>query len=272
MSVVRVVLSAALLAGCGGGGGFPDAVPIDDPPTPGTFSLMWSLKDTSGNTITCDEISAQAVTVTTRNRAQQGGATEVFVCSTLAGTSQGLVAGTYDLDFELGGPPALGVLATAPKQMGVVIPVGNNVPIQPIMFTVDATGNIKLNISANKPGGNCGTTANNGAGITGMTLTLQRAGSGTCAPVTFTYPGNGTLPGGSYTVDCASPRVAPCIEADQQLSVSGVKSGNYQLHIRGKIATVDCFTNDDSLPVPPLSKDVMRNLNLASAPAGTPGC
>jgi hypothetical protein len=272
MSVVRVVLSAALLAGCGGGGGFPDAPADEGPLAPGTFSMQWSLKDTSGNAITCDEISAQAVTVTTHNRAFGGGATEVFVCSTLSGTSQPLIAGTYDLEFELGGPPALGVLATSPNQTAVVIPSGNNVPITPLMFTVNATGNIKLNISANKPGGNCGTTANNGAGITGMTLILQQSGAGACAPVTFTYPANGTLPGGSYTVNCTSPTVAPCIEADQQLTVSGVKSGNYQLHIRGKIATADCFTNDDSLPVPPLSKDVVRMLNLAAATAGTPGC
>ena len=52
----------------------------------------------------------------------------------------------------------------------VQIPSGNNLPLTPITFTVNAVGGIKLNLSANKPGGNCATTANSGAGITGMTL------------------------------------------------------------------------------------------------------
>lgn len=279
MSVVRVVLSTALLgaivAGCGDGGGFPDAVPIDQPPASGTFSLMWAVKDPSGATLDCAEIGAQAVTVTTRNKAVTGGSTEVFTCSSLAGTSPGIPPGTYDMDFELGGvggDPQTGVIATSPKQANVVVPPGNNVPLMPITFTVNATGGIKLNLSANKPGGNCGTIAMNGAGITGMSLVLQHQGSGTCEPVQFTYAANATRPGGTYTVNCTMPVVAPCIEADQQLTATGVKSGNYQLHIRGKIATADCFTNDDTLPVYPQGRDVTRTLNFAPATAGTPGC
>src|SRR5215203_3385555 len=129
MSWVRVVLTIALpgavLAGCGDGGGFPDAGPIDQPPASGTFSLMWSVKDSGGATLDCAEIGAQAVTVVTRNKAQTGGSTEVFTCSTGAGTSQGLAPGTYDLDFELGGvggDPQTGILATSPKVQNVVIP------------------------------------------------------------------------------------------------------------------------------------------------------
>ena len=280
MPWVRVVLSialrGALLAGCGDGGGFPDAVPIDQPPASGTFSLMWSVKDPNGATLDCAEIGAQAVTVVTRNKAVQGGSTEVFTCSTGAGTSQGLMPGTYDLDFELGGvggDPQTGILATSPKVQNVVIPSGNNVPLTPITFTVNATGGLKLNLSVpNKPGGNCGTTVMNGAGITGMTLVLQHQGSGTCEPVQFTYAANATRPGGTYTVNCASPVVAPCIESDQQLTATGIPAGNYQLHIRGQIGTASCFTNDDTIPVYPLGRDVTRTLNFASAPAGTPGC
>ena len=59
MSAVRgVILSTALVAACGGGGGFPDAPPIDMPPPLGTFSLAWTVKDTGGNPITCDQIGA----------------------------------------------------------------------------------------------------------------------------------------------------------------------------------------------------------------------
>lgn len=276
MSAVRgVILSTALVAACGDGGGFPDAPPIDMPAPGGTFNLAWTVKDTAGNAITCDQIGAQAVTVLTRNRAIQGGSTEVFTCSTLMGNSQGLVAGTYDMDFELGGvggAVGTGIIATSPKQMGIVIQSGENVTLMPLAFAVNATGGIKLNLAANKPGGNCGSVATNGAGITGVTLTLQHTSGGACEPVTFTIAPNATLPGGSYTVNCASPTVAPCIEADQQLSVTGVKSDGYQLHVRGKVATVDCWSNDDTMPVPPLGRDVVRTLNFAAAPSGTPGC
>ena len=275
MSAVRGVILSALVAACGGGGGFPDAPPIDMPPPLGTFSLAWTVKDTGGNPITCDQIGAQAVTVLTRNRAIQGGSTEVFTCSTLMGGSQGLVPGTYDLDFELGGVGGVvgtGIIATSPRQMGIVIKSGENVTLTPLAFSVNATGGIKVNLSANKPGGNCGSVGNNGAGITGVTLTLQHTTGGACEPVTFTIAPNATLPGGSYTVNCTSPTVAPCIEADQQLSVTSVPSDGYQLHVRGKVATANCWTNDDTLPVPPLGRDVMRILNFAAAASGTPGC
>lgn len=276
MSVVRAVLvSATFAAACGDGGGFPDAPPIDMPPPQGTFDLAWTLKDTSGNAITCDQIGAQAVTVLTRNRAVQGGSTEVFTCGTFKGTSQGLVPGTYDMDFELGGvggAVGTGLIATSPKQMGVVIKSSENVTLAPLAFVVDATGGLKLNISANKPGGNCGSTGANGAGITGMTLTLQHTAGGACEPITFTIAPNATLPGGSYTVNCTAPTVAPCIEADQQLTATGVRSDGYQLHVRGRIGTASCWTNDDTMSVPPLGRDLVRTLNLAAAPMGTPGC
>ena len=271
MSVVRGVVCAALLVvGCGGGGGFPDARPIDAPPEPGTFSLDWSVTDTNNQSLPCGQIGAQAVTVLTHNRAFGGGSTEVFTCPTLSGVSQGLIAGTYDMDFEL--DSASEVLATAPAQMGIVISAGENVRLAPLTFAVDATGGIKLTMTANQPGGNCATTANNGAGITGVTLTLQHTLSGACEPVTFTIAPNATLPGGTYTVDCTTPTVAPCIESDQQLSVTGVTSDGYQLHVRGRVGTAECWTNDDTLPVPPLGHDVSRMLNLAAAPMGTLGC
>lgn len=276
MSVVRGgFLSAALLVGCGGGGGFPDAPPIDSPPPPGTFTLAWTLTDTAGAPLPCDQIGAQTVTVLTRNRAVQGGATEVFTCGTGMGMSQGLLAGTYDMDFELdgvGGDPTTGLIATAPKQMGIVIKPGEEVALAPLTFAVDATGGLALNLASNATGGNCASPTNNGAGITGFTITLQHTGTGACEPVTFTYATNGTLPGGSYTVNCGTPVVAPCIEHDQPLTVTGVKSDAYQLHVRGKIGASDCWKNDDALSVPPLGRTVTRMLNLAQAPMGTQGC
>lgn len=258
MSVRTFLVLGAV--GCGSGGGFPDAREIDGPPPGGTFTLDWSVTNTSNQPITCDEIGGLSVTAVVRNRGVEGGSTEVFTCATLLGTSAALAPGIYDIDFELNG--VSGLIATAPKQMGLVITSQGNLQLAPVTFTVDATGGLKLNFTSNKPGGNCGLVANNGAGITATTITLQHVGAGTCEPVTFMVAAGASQPASSYTVNCGTPAVAGCIENDQQLSVAGVPSGSYVIHVRGR-SGADCWTNDDQLPVPPVGRDLVRTLNLA---------
>ena len=160
MTFVRACL-LVVVVGCGSGGGFPDAQPIDAPTPGGTFSLDWSLTNTNSQPITCDDIGGLSVTALLRNRAVQGGSTEVFTCGTLMGTSQELVPGIYDIDFELNG--VSGLIATAPKQMGIVVTSGGNVQLAPLTFAVDATGGMKLNFATDATGGNCAATASNGA-------------------------------------------------------------------------------------------------------------
>jgi len=267
MTFARACL-LVVAVGCGSGGGFPDARPIDAPPPTGTFSLAWSLTNTNSQPITCDEIGGLTVTALLRNRDVQGGSTEVFTCGTLMGTSQALVPGIYDIDFELNG--VSGLIATAPKQMGIVVTSGGNVQLAPVAFSVDATGGLKLNFTTGTAGGNCVATASNGAGITQTTITLTKLSTGACAPVTFTIAAGATQPASTYTVDCTTPVVGPCIEADQQLSVAGVASGTYVIHVRGT-AGADCWKNDDQLPVPPVGHDLVRTLNLAIQMAA-PSC
>ncbi|HSD88375.1 MAG TPA: hypothetical protein VLB44_12695, partial [Kofleriaceae bacterium] len=89
-----------LLAACGGGGGFPDAKEIDASPT-GTFSAAWSVIDQDSHPISCDRIAGQTMTVLAHNKAFEGGSTQIFTCASGMGTSQQMIAGTYDLDFEL---------------------------------------------------------------------------------------------------------------------------------------------------------------------------
>ena len=62
MTSRMLLLTAVTLAGCGSGGGFPDAPQDDAPPAPGTFTLEWAVTDTNNNLITCDQIGAQSVT------------------------------------------------------------------------------------------------------------------------------------------------------------------------------------------------------------------
>jgi len=273
MTSRALLLVTVTLVGCGDGGGFPDAPPIDVAPPPGSFSLAWSVTDTGGGPITCDQIGAQAVTALLRNRAVQGGSTEVFTCSTLAGTSQALVAGTYDISFELngvGGDPVTGVIATAPAQMAVEIVSGQNTPLTPLAFAVNATGGLKLKLMSSATAGNCVPTAQLGAGITTNTITLTKVSDAMCAPLTFNVSA-GTMGGtaGTYVVNCATPTVAPCFERDQELTVTGVVSGAYAINVRASKGGAECYTNVDQLPVPPLGRELVRTLNLASV---TPAC
>jgi hypothetical protein len=267
MSSRMTVLALLATGACGNGGGFPADAAADSPDPGGTFSLAWTVTDTGGAPITCSQIGAQVVTVTLRNPAIQGGQTEVFSCASAMATSSKFPPGMYDLTYELNG--LAGLLGTAPGQLGIVINSEQDTPVNPVSFAVDATGGLELNLASGASGGNCEPTGMMGAGITGTSITLLHSGAG-CEPVTFAIAAGATKPAGSYTVNCASPTVAPCIESDQKMTVSGVPSGNYAIHIRGKIGATDCWINNDSLKVPPLSKVLKATLNLAHQT--TPGC
>lgn len=260
-----------LVAACGSGGGFPDARGIDAALPPGTFTLDWSVTDTANGNVACDRIGAQSVTVLAHNRAFDGGSTQVFTCATGMGTSQGMIPGTYDFEFEL--DAATGVLATAPGQHAIEITSNANVRLAPLAFTLDATGGVSLGLASGKPGGNCGTTGNNGAGITATTITLVHNSDGSCEARTLDISASALTgaPASTYPVSCTSPTVGPCIEADQTITASGVPADAYTIHVRGHVGGATCWSNNDGLQVPPLGATLTRTLNLGFA-TGTPGC
>jgi hypothetical protein len=255
------------LAACGSGGGFPDAK-IDSPPGTGTFSLDWSVTDADGAAISCDTVGGVTVTVSVHDIAVENGSAEVFTCSTLMGGSMPLDAGTYDLTFEL--DAVSGPISTAAPQSGIAIAGGANTPLSPVTFSVDATGGLALAVTAGKAGGNCDPVAQMGAGITTMTLSLTHA-DGTCAPVTFDIAADAKRPESMYTVNCAAPPVAPCIESDQKITVGGLASGSYRIHVAANVGGSTCYLNGDSLQVPAAGKTLVHLLNLAFQ-TGTPGC
>lgn len=268
-----LALVTTTLVGCGDGGGFPDAPPIDAAAVPGTFTLAWSVANMAGTPITCDQIGAQAVTALMRNHKIHGGATEVFTCSTLMGMSQTLVAGTYDASFDLngvGGDPVTGIIATAPSQLAFEIKPGENTVLTPLAFRVNATGGMKLNLQTSATVDNCASATGTNAGITTNTITVTKTSDGMCAPLLFNISAGAAGTARTYMVDCTTPVSAACIERDQELTVTGVVSGSYAINVKAHIgAMTDCFTNVDQLPVPPLGRDVVRTLNLAPS---TPAC
>lgn len=259
-----LVFAASMTGACGGGGGFPDAPPEPDASPGGTLSLDWSLvKMADGSPVSCDAVGAGTVTLLLRNRSMQGGFTEVFTCGTGSGTTPAVPIGTYDINFELNG--LSGLITTAPEQMGLVVTRGQNTPLAPITFTVNATGAMDLRIDALKAAGNCDPIASNGAGITAMRITLNHATGGACEPTTLMI---GATP---YTINCGAPVTTTCIEKTTAITAASLPSDNYQIHIRAdQTAAMNCFVNDDSIRVPPNGKTLTRTLNLA--PSTGAGC
>jgi hypothetical protein len=266
-----IILSTLVLASGGGCGGCSsDGFVLDaratDALTLGTVSLAWSITDLDGRPITCEQVGASTVALELRNRNAAGGVAASFSCGNSPSMSQPIATGVYDLSFQLRGPG--GTLAAAQDQTGVVISAGQNTVLAPVTFPVDARGSLVLSIAAPPTTSNCRTPQMGGAGITGTTITLVQAG-GSCAPVTF-IRARGATQIGTYTVSCSSPLQASCVEVDETLTVPSMPSGPYTIHVRGKIAGVDCWKNDDALQVPPQGRALVRTLNLAHQ--DIPGC
>lgn len=268
--VRRLLLGVALAAGCGSGGGFPDAAPDVSPPGPGFFKVDWVVTDANSQPLDCSRISAAAVTATLRKHGTAGGSTQVFTCATGTGKSQAVEAGTYDITWELDSTQSL-VLDTASPQKDVVIEDGQTTQLTSLAFSVDATGNVKLHLDALKPGGNCGTGAD-GAKIDAMTMTVQHNSSGPCEPVMFAVAAGATKPASTFAVDCSMATTSiPCIEHDQELSATAVPSDKYTFRVHGTVVGADCWSNNNQLTVPPLGGTLNQTLNLGHAD-GAPGC
>jgi hypothetical protein len=259
-----IVVSAG---GCGGcdGGGFPVDTAMPDATQRGTISLAWSLTDLMGRPVLCGDIGATFVFLELRSKSSLSGTVASFSCGNSPSMSPPLEAGTYDILFELHGPSLTSVLA--PSQNDVVIAPNQDTRLSPVTFAVDTSGQLVLGLTAPPRTSNCKATSLGGAGITGMTITLVR-GDGGCAPVTFQRT-RGATPLGTYTVNCSSPQVTPCIENDETLTVTSMPSGPYTIHVVGKIVAAPCWVNDDAFNVPAQGKARTDTLNLAFL-GGTP--
>jgi hypothetical protein len=265
---LAVAAAAGAAGGCEGceGGGFVDAAPPDSPP-PGTISLTWTVTDTNGQPISCDQIGAQAVTLSIRNTSSVVGETAVFSCTSGGGTSQGFGPGTYVVDFEL--VDTAGRLAALPRRGGIVVESGRDTRLGEAVFEVDAVGGLELFLKASGVTSNCLPANQMGAGWNTVTLELIRSG-GVCQPGTITIGAGATRPGGTYTLTCPAPPMAPCIENDQKLTATGLPSDAYTIRIRGRASGNECWINDDPIQVPALGRVLSRTLNVAKKP--TPGC
>jgi hypothetical protein len=250
------VLTLAVSSGCG------NAAPPGPPP--GSISLAWSIADADGHTVVCDAVGASTVSLTARNRTSGASVTTAWPC---AGSprAQLLAAGVYDariaLDATNGTP-----IATAPDQPGIVVVAGQLTPLAPAAFVVRAS--LVLSFAAPPLPANCGSLQDGGTGISSSTLILQDDANGPCEPVTV-FRARGQTPVGTYKVNCGSPQVANCFEADETFTVPSLRPGAYTVHGRGKINGTNCWGADATILVA-LGVPTVRTVNLVAL--SSPGC
>ena len=128
---------------------------------------------------------------------------------------------------------------------------------------------MKFRVTTTATGGNCGPVGQNGAGITAMRLEL-RDSTGTCRPTTFTI-GAGSLPAGTYDSDCAGNTYG-CIAADQDISVTGLRTGSYSMVMIGSVAGAACWRRQPNAVVPAAGLvNTLPDQQLALQ-SGVPGC
>jgi hypothetical protein len=244
MRRVACVISIALagVVACGSNEGPPDAHVIDAPPPGGTVTFTWTIHSDTGATLACSDISAQSVSIAILNEAAGFGTNDLFSCGSGTGTTGALAPGMYTLTIELDG--GAGALATPQKLMHVAVESGKDTALGNIDFTVDAHGGLQMTLVAQGATSNCGA---GGAGIDNMTMQLQTA-SGTCIPATF------MIAGSPYTSDCNTLPPHACIEKDQQITVTGLPSGQLKLLVVGDVGGKACWSGVDFLTVPAMQQ------------------
>jgi hypothetical protein len=253
--LVIIAFTFAIASGCGN----------PPPPTNGSITLTWSILDSKQQPTTCAQVSARSVALRLRDRVSGAIVATAFPCEASPRTLQ-VAAGTYDVAIELHAADG-SKLATAPDHIGVAIRAGQITRLAPVTFTASTDSSLVLTI-ATSTASNCQSAANNGAEITSTVLTLLHTGGG-CAPVTFIRR-RGVVELGSYTVSCSAPQVGACIERDETLTTS-LESGQYTIHVTGKVGGFDCWRRDDTFTVPPPGgKPLVHPVGLQRQT--TPGC
>ena len=231
----------------------------------GSVSATWSITVLSQPT-TCARVGAASVIVLLHPRVSGADITSAFACTDTQGTTAPVAAGEYDATLSLQAADGT-TLATAPTQASITIGAAQVVALAPVVFAVSSRGKLVLSLTTPMTRTNCLPHNQGGAGITGSVITLEHAAGG-CAPVTFVRSrGNTTV--GTYTVACSSPRVVSCIERDETLTVDGIESGAYAIHVGGLIGPSRCWVGDAALSVP-AGASLVKAIELA--PQHAAGC
>ncbi len=230
----------------------PDTVPQ------GAATLTWSIT-MADQRVTCAHAGATSVSLALHNRASGEDTSSAFACTDPQGTTSPLPVGTYDATITLRAVDGAPV-ATAPMQAAIPITLGQVTTLRPAMFAASDLGNLVLSLVTLEAASNCQPRSDGGAGTTGHVIELTHAAGG-CAPVMFRRM-RGETQVGTYTVDCSSPQVAPCIERDETLHALGLEPGPYAISVSALAATRQCGSGDDVVLIP-ANVSVIKPIQIA---------
>lgn len=237
------------MGACGDDGGPPDAS-VSDAVAGATssFSMAWTLSDGT-NPLRCDQVSAQSVSVALIRQGVIGGSSEAFSCDGGKAVSRQLLPGLYNLTIDLRAAGSRSLLDQPIQFIGIeLVPnLETEVPAQD--FVVAPSGAFQFTVDG-AAASNCDAESAGGAGMVGLTLTLQDE-SQSCVPAIYDVAAGSGGVAGSYPGDCSTPVQLPCIDKDQQVSVNPAQSGAMSLSIVGqKLGPVDCYQRVTKFDVP----------------------
>lgn len=252
-SVLPILPSILLFAGCSDDVGLVDAPMIVDAPVPGNLMVSWTLAH-AGAPVTCSQIAGSSVTVEIVKVGEFGGVVDSFGCASAMGTSRSLLPGEYDLELSLTG--AGGTLDGPITRVAVPVTSQQTTTVEPVAFDVDPSGTLSFRVATGAD--NCAAMPG-GAGITATRIELRDA-AGTCVPTTFAIAAGATsgAPAGTYASDCAAATYG-CIAADQDVTATGVASGQRTMAITGLVGAQACWRRTGSFVVRAAGQTTMLN-------------
>ncbi|HVV84579.1 MAG TPA: hypothetical protein VHE35_16035 [Kofleriaceae bacterium] len=266
-SLAAAALAGAGLIGCGDDVALTDARPQIDAAVPGQLSLSWSVAHMA-TPLTCAAVGASTVSLEIVPDGDAFGVVDTFDCASAMGTTRMLAPGLYQLRISLAGTG--GTLDGPDDIRDITVPPGGTATVPPVTFDVDPTGGMKFRITTPVAGGNCADAASGGAGITAMRIELRDA-TNTCVPALFTVAAGASDPGGSYASDC-SGSTTTCIAADQDVSISGLRSGSYSMVMIGSVGGAACWRRQPNAEIPAAGLVTELPAQQLALQAGVPGC
>lgn len=245
LATAAPALVAALAAGCSDDVPLTDARPAIDAAVPGQLMLSWTIAH-QGAPLTCSDVGGSTVSVDIVRDGDAFGVVDTFTCAAGSGTSRELAPGEYLVRVSLSGT---GGRLDGPEVVSeLIVPPGGTTSVPPVAFDVDPTGGMRFRITTSAPGDNCAPADQGGAGITAMSLELRDAGN-TCVPATFSIAAGAIAPAGTYVSDCAGSTHA-CIAADQDVTVTGLRTGAYSMVMVGSVGALACWRRQPNAVVP----------------------
>ncbi len=253
-------------AGCSNDVALTDARPQIDAAIRGQIALSWSLAH-GGGPLTCADVAATTVTVDIVHDGDAFGVVDTFACDSAMGTSRMVGPGLYHLRLSVSGTG--GTLDGPHAVRDQTVPPGGVVTAPAVAFDVDPSGGLRFKVTTPTTG-NCAATAGGGAGITAMRIEL-RDHTGACVPASFAVAAGATVPAGTYASDCVGSTYA-CIDGDQDVAVTGLRSGSYSMVMTGSVGAAACWRRQPNAVVPAAGRTadlLAQQLLLAT---GVPGC